>query len=137
MDYRYETKEEIMDFHKKRIAFIIINNELHFIKNGGLSHWEYCANMNITKEEFNKLIRGYYINNNVVFYKDNFIYDEDVINTSLKYLSKIKKECNVIRMNIYFGCKVDTNLLVWPYDYYYGIINEKDEIIKNNFNRKH
>ncbi len=28
MDFRYETKESDRDFHKKRVAFLIINNEL-------------------------------------------------------------------------------------------------------------
>ena len=33
MDYRYDTKKSIRDFHKQRIAFIIINDEIIFINN--------------------------------------------------------------------------------------------------------
>src|SRR5574344_1152256 len=132
MDYRYETNDDIRKFHKQRIAFIIIEGKLHIIKNSELSHWEYCEKMHISKKKFNKYIRGYYLNGNAVFYKDNFSYDENVINVSLKYLPILRKECELNKINIYFGVKMDTNLKVWPPDYYYGIINEKDEIIPYN-----
>jgi len=102
MDFRYETKNEDRNFHKQRIAFIIINYNIIFIKNSEMSHWEYCESMNISKEVFNKLTRGYYLNGNIVFYKDNFIYDDKVIEEGLKYLYKIKEECKFDEANIYF-----------------------------------
>lgn len=51
-----------------------------------MSHFEYCQTKGLNKEEFNKITRGYYLNKNLVFYKDNFIYDDDLIEESLKYL---------------------------------------------------
>lgn len=34
MDYRYETKNEVRDFHKQRKAFLILNDELEFLPEG-------------------------------------------------------------------------------------------------------
>ena len=130
MDYRYETKNEVRDFHKKRIAFIIINNKINFIKNSDLSHWEYCENLNISKDIFNTLTRGYYFNGRIVFYNDNFTYDNNVITEGLKYLVKIKEECKIDKADIYFGLIIDETQTVWPCDYHYGVIDENNKIIK-------
>lgn len=118
MDFRYETKDEARNFHKQRRAFIIMNNELEFIpKNSSMSHFEYCNSKGITKEEFNKITRGYYLNGNVVFYKDNFIYDEKVIEEALRFLDEISSKISVNEFAIYFGQKPEENFAL---DFYYG-----------------
>ena len=89
MDYRYETKDEARDFHRRRIAFIVIDEKIYYIKNSGQSHWEFCQEKNISKEQFNELTRGYYIDGNIVFYKGNFIYDQALICDAMKYIIKI------------------------------------------------
>ena len=89
-DYRYVTKDESRDFHSRRRAFVIYEDKLYFIRKGSsLSHWEFCQKQfpNITKEEFSKLIRGYYLDGDLVFYKDNFTYDNELI----KIINKSKK----------------------------------------------
>lgn len=50
-------KNETKDFHKRRIAFIVIDNELYYIKNSEKSHWEFCQEKNISKEQFNEMTR--------------------------------------------------------------------------------
>ena len=130
MDYRYETKREVRDFHKQRIAFVIINNEIHFIKNSEMSHWEYCKNLSISKEIFNTLTRGYYYNGKIVFYNNNFTYDNNVIEEGLNYIVKIKEECNIDKAEIYFGLIIDKTQIIWPCDLHYGKIDEKNRIIK-------
>ncbi len=132
MDYRYETKPEVRDFHKNRIAFVIIDNKINFIENSEMSHWEYCQTLNVSKEKFNELIRGYYYSQRVVFYKDNFTYDDNVIKEGLKYIVKIKEKCKFEKADIYFGLIIDKSKTVWPCDFHYGIIDEKNNIIKQN-----
>jgi len=118
MDYRYETKNEARDFHKQRKAFIILDGNLEFLPEGSqMSHFEYCSSKGMNKEVFNKITRGYYLNNNVVFYKDNFIYDNNVINEALEHLDEIAKEVNKIEFNIYFGQLPEKN---FELDFYYG-----------------
>lgn len=132
MDYRYETKDEAREFHKRRIAFIVIEDKLYYIKNSEQSHWEFCQKRGVSKEQFNKMTRGYYIDGNIVFYKGNFTYDEDLIKDGLKYIMKIKEDCKLGEMQIYFGLRIPKENEPWIYDYYYGKITADNQIIKNN-----
>lgn len=122
IDYRYETPNEIRDFHRRRRAFIILNGILEFLpENSTMSHFEYCESKGLDKKIFNKIIRGYYLNGKVVFYKDNFTYDEDLIKESLKYLKEISLKVSTAELEIYFGQLPDQNFAL---DYYYGKYSE-------------
>lgn len=118
MDYRYETNDDKRIFHKSRKAFIIIDNKLEFLPDGSvMSHYEYCNQKGIDKDYFNQLIRGFYLNGNLVFYKDNFIYDSILISDSLKYLNEISTKLSINKFNIYFGVLPDEDFKL---DFYYG-----------------
>ena len=132
MDYRYETKNEERDTHKKRRAFIILNKELEFLPEGSsMSHFEYCQTKGISKEEFNNIIRGYYLDGRVAFYKDNFTYDNDLINEALTFLDEISQKIEKTEFDIYFGHLPNENFAL---DYYYGkYINGK--ISKSNIEK--
>lgn len=134
VDLRYETKDVSRDFHAKRRAFVIYENKLYFIEKGSsMSHYEFCSSkLNLTKEEFNELTRGYYLDGNLVFYKDNFYYDEKVVNEGLLYVNQIKKTLKITDANIYFGLIVGNPGESWPFDYFYGVSLANDEIIKNS-----
>ena len=118
MDYRYETKDEARDFHKLRKAFIILNGLLEFLPEGSaMSHFEYCSSKGLSKEEFNQITRGYYLNKNTIFYKDNFIYDEKVIEEALQVVGEIAEKIQENEFDIYFGQLPDQNFAL---DYHYG-----------------
>ena len=118
MDYRYETKAEARDFHKQRKAFIILNGKLEFLPEGSsLSHYEYCQTKGLSKEEFNSITRGYYLNGNAVFYKDNFIYDDEVISNALQVVDEISRIVNSDEFDIYFGQLPEQGFAL---DYHYG-----------------
>ena len=118
MDYRYERNSEDINFHKQRIAFIILNGQVEFLNKGSnMSHYEYCKSKGMSKEEFNKITRGFYLNGDLVFYKDNFIYDDEVISNALKVIDLISKYINKDKFNIYFGELPNQD---FKYNYYYG-----------------
>ena len=118
MDYRYETKEEVRDFHRQRKAFVILNKKLDFLPEGSsMSHFEYCETKGLDKETFNKITRGFYLNGRVIFYKDNFIFDEELINESLNYLDEIAKKVLSNEFEIYFGELPEENFAP---AFYYG-----------------
>lgn len=118
MDYRYETKDEIRDFHKQRKAFIILNGILEFLPEGSsMSHYEYCLTKGLNKDEFNKITRGFYLNGNLIFYKDNFIYDNDLIEESLNHVNEIAAVLEIEEFDIYFGQLPENNFIP---DLYYG-----------------
>ena len=104
MDYRYETKDDARDLHKRRRAFIIRNGIVEFLPQGSdMSHYEYCEKKGISKEEFNGLTRGYFLNGNLVFYKDNFVYDKPLIDEALTHINEIAQFLSQNTFNIYFG----------------------------------
>jgi len=118
IDYRYETKNEARDFHKQRKAFIIFNGILEFLpENSAMSHFEYCQSKGLDKQEFRKLTRGYYLNGNLVFYKDNFIFDDNLIQEALQYLEEISAKISLNEFKIYFGQLPEQDFAL---DYYYG-----------------
>lgn len=118
MDYRYEVPSGGRDFHRQRKAFIIIDGVLDFLPFGStMLHYEYCQSKGISKEVYNKITRGYYINGNVVFYKGNFIYDENVIKEALQYLDEISKKIEETEFEINFGLRLDEN---FAFDFHYG-----------------
>ena len=130
MDYRYETKDEARDFHKLRKAFIILNGILEFLPEGSsMSHFEYCSTKGLSKEEFNKITRGYYLNKNTIFYKDNFIYDEKVIEEALQVVGEIAEKIQENEFDIYFGQLPDQNFAL---DYHYGKYKDGDIIKEEN-----
>lgn len=134
LDFKYVTKAESRDFHSRRRAFVIYNNELLFIEPGNsMSHWEFCLNkLNLTKDNFNKLTRGYYLNGDIVFYKDNFTYDDVVIKEGIKYINQIKNALNIDKAKIYFGFIVGNPGENWPYEFYYGDSLANNKIIRNS-----
>lgn len=118
LDYRYETKDEARDFHKQRKAFIILNDKLEFLpEESTMSHFEYCQTKGLDKDSFNKITRGYYLNGNVVFYKDDFIFDDNVINEALNYIEEISSKVLVSEFEIYFGQLPEKNFAL---DFHYG-----------------
>ena len=126
MDYRYETKNEARSFHKMRKAFVIIDGALEFLEEGSsMSHFEYCSSKGISKENFNKLTRGFYLDGKLISYKENFIYDENVINELLFHIDEISKKIKADVFDIYFGQLPENNFAP---NYYYGKY-EKGKII--------
>ncbi|MGN1227894.1 MAG: hypothetical protein ACI4TX_04550 [Christensenellales bacterium] len=132
LDFRFETIDESRDFHSKRRAFVIYKDTLYFTEKGNsMSHWEFCSNkFNLTKSDFNELTRGYYMDGNIVFYKDNFIYDDKVIQDGLKYINQIKNILNISNVKIYFGVIIGNVGENWQFDYYYGESLHDNTIIK-------
>lgn len=118
MDYRYETLDSARDFHRKRRAFIIYDNELLFLPHGSaLSHYEYCTSIGIDRQTFNGLTRGYFLDNMVCFYQNDFGYNMDVIEEALPFLDEIAMHVGCDIFNVYFGALPSQNFKL---DYHYG-----------------
>ena len=129
MDYRYESDESSKELHMSRKAFIIRHGQLDFLPKGSvMSHYEYCKTLGISKEEFNQIIRGYFMKGNLVFYKDNFVYDEDLIQEALKYIPAISQIIGENTFNIYFGHIPQENFRL---DLFYGVYKD-GQVHKNN-----
>lgn len=90
-------------FHKKRIAFMIINNEILFLENSEMSHYEWYTSLNLKKQDFKNIVRGYLIDSRAVFYKDDFICDDEVIKKAKEYGEIIKKKYKLKKLKVSAG----------------------------------
>ena len=123
MGYDLENESDsnaVQDFHKQRIAFIIYQDNVYYMKDSILSHWEFAQTIGISKENFDTLCRGYYLNEKLIFYKGNFEYDDDLIEYAKQYFDEIKKELKLEKVKVYFGQKIGKIGEAWPPDYFYG-----------------
>ncbi len=92
--------------HKQRIAFLIIDNKVLYLKNSEMTHYEWAVSLGINDNIFNTLTRGFIYNNNLVFYKGNFGYDESVINNAKKYAKIIMQNCKQKMADVYVGVNI-------------------------------
>lgn len=95
----------VKKFHRERIAFAIINDKIYFLKNSEMSHKEWLVDSGILSEVFfRKIIRGYVLNNEIYFYKNDFDFNLEDKNESLKYLSEICRYCFLVgEIKLNFG----------------------------------
>ena len=123
MEYDLKNESDSLDvkeFHKRRVAFIIYENKVFYIKDSAFSHWEYAQTLGVSKETFDNLCRGYYLDGKLIFYKGNFEYDDELINYAKQFFDEIKDELKLEKVNVYFGQKIGKIGEAWPPDYFYG-----------------
>jgi hypothetical protein len=93
---------------KTRKAFLIVNNKIVFKPPGSsMSNYDFAMLLGITSKEFSNLIRGYYLDGHVVFYKGNYMYDDELIKEALTHLDYISRTVNDDEFDIYFGVLKD------------------------------
>lgn len=96
-------KKEEQEFHKSRVAFMIINSEIYFLENSDMSHKEWYLSLDYNIEKFEDIVRGYYREGNIVFYKGDFIYDNYVVKIAKEYSSKVKEYVKDFKAKVYVG----------------------------------
>lgn len=90
-------------FHMARVAFIILNNEIKYLRNSEMSHIEWCRELGISEDEFNNIVRGYVYNGEIVYYYGDFKYDERVINMAVDTYEKIARDNGLVNYSVYCG----------------------------------
>ncbi len=101
-------EEEIKEaeFHKKRIAFLIVNNEILFLQNSPMTHYEWAKSINIDVSNFDEITRGYALNNEIFFYHGNFDVNEKVIEDAKIYTKIICEKFNLKNPSVYAGMEI-------------------------------
>ncbi len=91
------------DFHINRIAFIIVDNEIKYLRNSSLSHKEWCLSLGISDESYNNLVRGYIKDNEIVYYQGDFKYNDYVIKVCTDTYERVAKDNNLKDYSVYCG----------------------------------
>ena len=94
---------EEQKFHISRLAFMIIEDKIIYLSNSKLSHIEWYKSLNYDLDKFDMIVRGYYRDGKIVFYKGDFEYDEEVIQNARKYGNEIRKYVDDKNAEIYVG----------------------------------
>lgn len=92
-------------FHLSRVAFMIIDDKIYFLKNSDMSHYEWYKNLGFDEKKFNNIIRGYYKDGKIIFYKADFTYDVLTKECAIKYAKTIMNEVNDFNCDIWLGVK--------------------------------
>ncbi len=90
-------------FHKSRIAFMIIDGELVYLSDSGMSHREWYVSLGLDESLFDSIVRGYYKSGKVLFYKGNFECDDEVINCAASYGNEVKEYVDDENALVYAG----------------------------------
>ena len=61
----------------QKILFIIYNGEIKFLQNSPMDHREWYQSLGGNMEEYDNVIRGYIIDNMIIFFKANLNYDNE------------------------------------------------------------
>lgn len=104
------------DFHKSRRAFMIIGDDIHFLEDSTMSHFDWAKTLGIGEAQFEKLVRGFFIDGRAVFYKGRFVYDDECISAAKKFGKRVKEYCNVKTLDVWCGQKVGKIGDIWPPD---------------------
>jgi len=107
-------KTSVENFHKQRVAFIILDNDILYLQNSRLSHLQWAQSIGINESKFNSLTRGYVLNNNIVFYKGNFDFDDHVIEDAYKYANSIKSKLSLNQAKVYAGLIIGEVGTIYP-----------------------
>ena len=118
------TEEEIKgaaSFHKRRIAFAFVNDECVFNTDPDddrdHQHW-ICEDYGFTKEEFEKLIRGYMLPGKIFLYESSCFSEIDLAKMSVKdmfkLLSAYKKAYREENVVLYNGVQIGVVGEEWP-----------------------
>lgn len=92
---------------------MIINNEVLFLRESCMSHFEWYISLNLPVEKFDDVVRGYYKNGRIIFYKGDFLYDNEVIEYAKCYGNYIKEKAKDSDALIFAGVNKGKAGEVW------------------------
>lgn len=97
-----------------KILFMIINNEVKYLQNSTMDHREWYTYLGLDPNQFDNIIRGYIIENKIVFFKGmNFNYDEEVIRMAKAFGPSIIAACNNPNLEVYCGIVINSYGAKW------------------------
>lgn len=97
-----------------KILFMIINNEVKYLQNSTMDHREWYTHLGFDPNQFDNIIRGYILENKIVFFKGmNFNYDEEVINMAKTFGPSIIAAWNNPNLEVYCGIVITSYGSKW------------------------
>ena len=96
-----------------RVLFMIINGEVRFNMDPNADHREWYKSLGFNTDSFDSLVRGFVMNNKIIYYKGNtYSYDADVIKAAKMYTPYIRFTLQNQTLEPYCGLSL-TNPTNW------------------------
>ena len=77
-----------------KILFIVWNGEIKFLQNSTMDHKEWYLSLGGNLEDYDNVIRGYIVEDKIIFFKANLNYDTEVIDFATKMGFTMKQQLN-------------------------------------------
>ena len=106
-----------------KILFIVFNGEIKFLQNSTMDHKEWFLSLGGNMDNYDNTIRGYIMNNMIIFFKANLNYDDEVIDFATKNGLKIQELINKPDYKICCGINPGHDGIKWEPIL---ILNDKD-----------
>ena len=96
-----------------KILFMIYNGEIKFLNNTTMDHREWYLSLGGDINNYDNVIRGYVINNNLIFFKANLSYNQEVIDMAHKCAPAMKQQLNNPNLRVWCGISPGMNGASW------------------------
>lgn len=85
------------NFHKQRIAFVILDGKVYYLPNNEKSHEEWLVESQIvSRDKFNQVTRGFVKDGNIYFYKGDFETSLEVEDDAIAYTPTISDVLGIL-----------------------------------------
>jgi len=98
---------------QNKILFIVWNGEIKFLQNSTMDHKEWFLSLGGKIEDYDNVIRGYIMEEKIIFFKANLNYDSEVIDFATKMGNKIKNQLNAPHYKVCCGINPGQNGSKW------------------------
>ena len=97
-----------------RNLFMIIDNQVKVLPNTEMDHREWYLSLNLDPNNFENIIRGYVMDNKIVFFKGStFGYDDEVYKAALMYSKAIRNYFNTPELEVCCGLIINSYTSKW------------------------
>ena len=87
----------------KKILFMIYNGEIKFLQDENKDHKEWFLSLGGKLEDYDNTIRGFIMENKIIFFKANLSYDQDVINMASACAPIMKEQLKNPNLTVWCG----------------------------------
>jgi len=119
------------EFHRKRTAFLIVDNKLVFLpEKSEKSHFHFAQDIGLSELDLNIINRGYHLNGKIIFYYGNFDFNEKTISDAKRHSSAVMEYCGVQKAEIWCGVKIGKFGDIWPPVHFITSIDKTTQLIE-------
>ena len=97
-----------------KVLFMILGNSVQYLENSTMDHREWYESLGYDNKYFDTIIRGYVMDNKIVFFKGpNFNYDDSVIKAACAYGPRIRQHLNNPTLEVCCGILISSYGAKW------------------------